>query len=295
MSSAAHAPLLDTFGAGLRAGNVTCLLPVLLVACLDEACLAACASALPGARCVLAPPCDASELATFYALTAHRYGVYAAALEALPRRGGLLALDDDLLVLKPPFVFSLHKYDVRHQVEAGSGCGATVNTGILFMQRTNATMRLLRRMRELAPAFGSPAPDGRKQLDQDLFAAAAVDVGATRCALPKSSFAGHCSGMKRRTMRLKDLVTYHATCSGDKVSLLRGLAAARAEPSCADAPLRGIRHVGNATVCEPPTWRESLVRAALRVIDNPGESAVQNMTGRTTRWRRRRLGDDDGQ
>ena len=103
MSSAAHAPLLDTFGAGLRAGNGTCLLPVLLVACLDEACLAACASALPGARCVLVPPCDTRELATFYALTAHRYAVYAAVLEALPRRGGLLALDDDLLVLKPPF------------------------------------------------------------------------------------------------------------------------------------------------------------------------------------------------
>ena len=80
----------------------------------------------------LATP-DAREQATFFALTAHRYAVYASALEALPHRGGLLALDDDLLLLKPPFVFSLHKYDVRHQVEAGSGCSATVNTGILFM------------------------------------------------------------------------------------------------------------------------------------------------------------------
>jgi hypothetical protein len=91
--------------------------------------------------------------------------------------------------------------------------------------------------------------------------------------------------LKRRTTRLKDLVTYHATCSGDKVSLLRGLAAARAEPTCVDAPLRGIRRVGNETVCEPPTWRESLVRAALRIIDNPKESAAQNMTSTTTRWR----------
>ena len=285
MSSATHAPLLETFGAGLRAGNVTCFLPVLLIACLDEVCTAACASALPGARCVLAQPCDAREQATFFALTAHRYAVYASALEVLPHRGGLLALDDDLLLLKPPFVFSLHKYDVRHQVEAGSGCGATVNTGILFMQRTNATARLLRRMLDLAPLFGSPAPDGRKQLDQDLFAAAAVDVGATRCALPKSAFAGHCSGMKRRTMRLKDLVTYHATCSGDKASLLRGLAAARAEPTCADAPLRGIRHVGNETVCKPPTWRDSIAQAALRIIDNPKESATQNMTSTTARLR----------
>ena len=151
--------------------------------------------------------------------------------------------------------------------------------------RTIATARLLRRMLELAPVFGSPAPDGRKQLDRDLFAAAAIDVGATRCALPKSAFAGHCSGMKRRTMRLNYLVTYHATCSGDKVSLLRGLAAARAEPTCADAPLRGIRHVGNETVCKPPTWRDSIAQAALRIIDNPKESATQNMTSTTARLR----------
>ena len=74
MSSAAHAPLRETFGAGLRAGDVTCLLPALLVACMDEACLAACA-----ARRAL--PCDARKQATFYVLTAHRCVVYAAALE----------------------------------------------------------------------------------------------------------------------------------------------------------------------------------------------------------------------
>ena len=203
--------------------------------------------------------------------------MYAAALEALPPRGGLLTLDADLLLLRPPFVFAPHKYDVRHQTEGGSGCGAAVNTGVLFVRRSDAAFRLLRRMLELAPRFG-PQPSGRLQLDQDLLAAAAVDAGATRCALPKSAFAGHCSGMHRRTLLLRNVVTYHATCTADKRGLLLRIAAARAAPECADRPLRGIGGENGAPLCAPPSLKDRLVHGALRVVDMPADSLPQNMT-----------------
>ena len=123
--------------------------------------------------------------------------------------------------------------------------------------------------------YGKPNALGVAQLDQDLLASAAADVNATRCALPKSAYAGHCSGMHRRTTRINSLTTYHAACVGGvaaKEAVLRHVVAAKLAPECAVAPLRGTagdERAPGVPICQEPSWRESLLRAAFRLVDLP--------------------------
>lgn len=184
---------------------------------------------------------------------------------------GALFVDDDVLLLDNPFAFfDTSAFDFRHQVEEGSGCLARPNGGLLYVRATSAGLRLLANMvakKDTIEASGD-------KLDQDYIIGAAEEAGASRCALPKSHFTGHCPRAHHPSAPMSDVVTYHTHCCGlhdSKLALLERIAyARRALPRVAfddvdRVPLPGMTVVTD--VCYRPRWTDlrGLRRAWARV------------------------------
>ena len=156
------------------------------------------------------------------------------------------------MVFKNPFrFFEWSKYDLRHQArnlhcrcacagaarrrgtarrgaqtEEGDGCSARANGGQLFVRNTAGGRALLARMVSLRSEIESGAAG---QLDQDYVVAAAAAANASRCALPKTRFAGYCSRAHRSGSAAARLVSFHAHCCashGDKKLLIEAVASA---------------------------------------------------------------------
>ena len=138
-----------------------------------------------------------------------------------------LFYDDDVVFLSNPFAaFEAAAADFRHQAESGSGCAARPNGGLLFVRSSPQGVALLQNMvarKDEIEASGD-------KLDQDFVVEAALAAGVTRCALPKTAFAGHCRRAQEKRGRVGDLVTYHAHCCAvrtSKVALVERVLSAR--------------------------------------------------------------------
>ena len=140
-----------------------------------------------------------------------------------------LFYDDDVVFFSNPFLaFAPTSADFRHQAEAGAGCSARPNGGLLFVRSSPQGVQLLRNMvarRAEIEATGD-------KLDQDYVEGAALAAGVSRCALPRALFAGHCRRAQERSAQVGGLVTYHAHCCAvrtSKLALVERIVEARRE------------------------------------------------------------------
>ena len=140
----------------------------------------------------------------------------------LPSLDAALFFDDDVTFFKdpfpllapPPFGSGLPDADLRHQTESGTGCDAPVNGGLLYVRNTAPGRRLLANM----VARRADIEASGDKLDQDYVAGAVSDAGATRCALPKGRFVGHCPKAQHWATPVSEIVSYHAHCCANKAS-----------------------------------------------------------------------------
>lgn len=139
----------------------------------------------------------------------------------IPSVDAALFFDDDVTFFKDPFPPMVPPpfgtgpaVDLRHQTESGDGCAAPVNGGLLYVRNTAAGRQMLANMvarRADIEATGD-------KLDQDYVIPAASAAGASRCALPKRHFVGHCPKAQHAAARVGEVVTYHAHCCAVKTS-----------------------------------------------------------------------------
>jgi len=192
-----------------------------------------------------------------------------------------LFFDDDVLLMGNPFsAFDWTAYDFRHQTERGSGCSAKPNGGLLFVRATSAGRALLSNMVAKKDAIEATGD----KLDQDYIVGAAAEAGATRCALPRAHFAGHCPYAQHASAPLRGIITYHTHCCGDhdgKLGLLSRLAAARvATPDARFADVDRVPLPGKdmlTDTCYYPHWSD--MRALRRAWKGLGASADAGLTG----------------
>ena len=140
----------------------------------------------------------------------------------VPSLDAALFFDDDVTFFKdpfpllapPPFGTGLPNVDLRHQTESGTGCDAPVNGGLLYVRNTAPGRRLLSNM----VARRADIEASGDKLDQDYVATAVADAGATRCALPKGRFVGHCPKAQHWATPVSEVISYHAHCCANKAS-----------------------------------------------------------------------------
>jgi hypothetical protein len=172
----------------------------------------------------------------------------------------VLFFDDDVLLMGNPFAgFDWTAYDFRHQAERGAGCSAKPNGGLLFVRATQAGRALLRNMVAKKDAIEATGD----KLDQEYIAGAAAEAGATRCALPRAHFIGHCPYAQHASAPLRGIITYHTHCCGEhdgKIGLLTRLAAARvATPDARFADVDRVPLPGKdmlTDTCYYPHWSD---------------------------------------
>jgi len=209
-------------------------------------------------------------------------------LLATPGVSSALFFDDDVLLFANPFHhFDPQAYDLRHQTEAGAGCSAAPNGGLVAVRAGPAAAAFLANMvaqRAAIQATGAA-------LDQEFVVPAATAAGASRCALPKGLFAGHCPSAQHASAPLRSIVTYHAHCCGErdaKLGLLRRFAAARAAtPEARFAavdrvPLPGLTRLNDS--CYRASWSDArALRRGWAALDAALEysgSEPRGLTGR---------------
>jgi hypothetical protein len=185
------------------------------------------------------------------------------AAQVLGHVSAALFFDDDVLLLRNPFAHfdatSAGQYDFRHQAEKGAGCLAQPNGGLLYLRATSAGRSLVAHMVNKKDAIEGSGD----KLDQDYVAGAADAAGASRCALPRMHFAGHCPRAALASAPLSGIATYHAHCCGEKsakLGLLRRIVAAVAATPDARfgdvdrVPLPGRTAMNDS--CYYPHWHE---------------------------------------
>ena len=139
----------------------------------------------------------------------------------IPTVDAALFFDDDVTFFKDPLPLMVPPplgkgpaVDFRHQTESGEGCSAAVNGGLLYVRNTQPGRQLLANM----VARRADIEASGDKLDQDYVVQAARDAGASRCALPKRYFVGHCPRAQHGAARVGDVVSYHAHCCAVKAS-----------------------------------------------------------------------------
>jgi Nucleotide-diphospho-sugar transferase len=196
----------------LSDAGLECLLDRTVTLCLDDECSALCQSS--GLSCVrysaftLGAARDAADV-TYRVITFVKWRILG---DVIAHVKAVMFFDDDVLFLSNPFdgfdATSSSPYDLRHQAESGAGCAAQPNGGLLYMRNSGPGVALLNYM----IGMQSVIEGSGEKLDQDYVADAVAAANATRCALPKRSFAGHCPRAHQGYSPVGKLVSYHAHC-----------------------------------------------------------------------------------
>ncbi len=131
--------------------------------------------------------------------------------------------DTDSLIFREPWSVDLSlpdgPYQLRYQTEheVARGCAATVNSGQIYMTRTNGTAAYFAHMR----ARKAEIIGGQHALDQAYMAGAADAAGYKRCALDASLFIGHCGQSRLLAASAADVVVFHVNCVPGAINKLR--------------------------------------------------------------------------
>lgn len=233
----------------LRLG-LTCTLARLVTVCLDSPCLSLCErKRVP--RCIpLGTELKGGDFGdeSWLRIAAAKWALMQ---EAVSTGVNALLLDDDVLVLGDVFaVVGRTEYDVQYSPKflgPPDNCAGDANAGVVFVRATTAGRGFLDAMVSFKPRIEGAAKMSLDQshllLDQELFPEAITTAQAKRCILPPAQFAGHCRHARNATLRLGDLMTFHATCTetaARKLAVLQGVADAIGEPGYADRTLVSV-------------------------------------------------------
>lgn len=223
----------------LRLG-LSCTLARLVTVCLDSPCLALCArQRVP--RCIpLGTELKGGDFGdeSWLRIAAAKWQLMK---EAVSTGINTLLLDDDVLVLGDVFaVVGRTEYDVQYSpkfLDGGSSCGGDANAGVVFVRATAPGRKFLDAMVSFKPRIEGAAKMSLDQshllLDQELFPEAIELAGAQRCTLSGAQFSGHCRHARNATLRVGDLMAFHATCietAARKLAVLQRVADALRKP-----------------------------------------------------------------
>jgi len=204
-------------------GTRMCLQRRFITVCLDSECLQLCTRFhVPNCVDLGIQTVASTFLENDYQwITYIKHEIMAAGLQ-----GGadeLFFFDTDVIVFGDPWSVKLQdstgNFDLRYQVgnvpSVGGQCYRGVNSGQVYLRRTNTTLAYLDAMRVYRDDILSAKIGGR--LDQDFITVAAEKVGLRHCGLDPIAFLGRChgcydliSGMPPVSLAL----TMHVDCTG---------------------------------------------------------------------------------
>jgi hypothetical protein len=230
-TNAALFPLLLLQRRALEVGGVRkCLQSRFITVCLDADCLKLCAGfkikhcVNLGIQTVASPFLQGD----YNWITYLKHEIMEAGLQ-----GGadeLFFFDGDVVLFGDPWSVKLQdftgNFDLRYQVDnvpaAGGQCNRGVNSGQMYLRRTNQTLAYLAAMRSYRADILAGA-----MLDQNYVTPAAAKVGLQHCALDPSLFVGRCvacyADRVAGLLHVSTAMSMHADCTGDTELKLRAL------------------------------------------------------------------------
>ena len=227
-------PLLLLQRHALEVGAVRmCLQRRFITVCLDAECLQQCARHhVP--NCVdlgiqtVASPFLKDD---YFWITYLKHEIMEAVLQGGAEE--LFFFDTDVVVFRDPWSVKLQdtgNLDLRYQVgnvPASMGqCLRGVNSGQVYLRRTNTTLAYLAAMRGYRAEILAGKAGGK--LDQDFVPLAAGRVGLQHCGLDTLAFLGHCNGCYSDAVSgmppVTSIVGMHADCAGDTEQKMQILA-----------------------------------------------------------------------
>ncbi len=222
LSNSYHIPLLVLQRSALELNHARpCVESQLVTVCLDAACTAQCAAnAIP--HCVHidsyrdVAPSEGGQ-GDYWQTSVLHHRLLADALSIAGVRSVCL-LDADIALFKNPTdYFNVTAFDLQHNTEGGDGCDGRVNGGLLCLRNSGPARAFIAQMVARNASWLAGA------VDQDAMPDIAAAANASRCALPKARFAGHCKDSHDGRASFRGVVSYHTNCAvafKDKAGLL---------------------------------------------------------------------------